>query len=85
MRLVDSPPTAAGNRVPAPIRLDDLLAATGGRLQAPTTVRSFRLAVVDSRKVVPGSLFVALPGSAPTATASCPTRRRRRGRGARRA
>ena len=50
------------NRVPAPIRLDDLLAATGGRLQAPTTVRSFRLAVVDSRKVVPGSLFVALPG-----------------------
>ena len=48
--------------MPAPIRIDDLLAATGGRLQAPTTVRSFRLAVVDSRKVVPGSLFVALPG-----------------------
>lgn len=62
MRLIDSPPKAAGNRVPAPIRIDDLLAATGGRLQAPTTVRSFRLAVVDSRKVVPGSLFVALPG-----------------------
>ncbi len=48
--------------MPAPIRIDDLLAATGGRLQAPTTVRSFRLAVVDSRNVAPGSLFVALPG-----------------------
>ena len=62
MRLIDSPPNAAGNRVPAPIRIDDLLAATGGRLQAPTTVRSFRLAVVDSRKAAPGTLFVALPG-----------------------
>lgn len=62
MRLVDSPPKAAGNRVPASIRIDDLLAATGGRLQAPTTVRSFRLAVVDSRRALPGSLFVALPG-----------------------
>jgi UDP-N-acetylmuramoyl-tripeptide--D-alanyl-D-alanine ligase len=48
--------------VPATIRIDDLLAATGGRLQAPTTVRSFRLAIVDSRRAVPGSLFVALPG-----------------------
>jgi UDP-N-acetylmuramoyl-tripeptide--D-alanyl-D-alanine ligase len=62
MRLVDSPPKAAGNRVPATIRIDDLLAATGGRLQAPTTVRSFRLAVVDSRNTQPGTLFVALPG-----------------------
>ncbi len=62
MRLVDSPPNAAGNRVPSPIRIDDLLAATGGRLQAPTTVRSFRLAVVDSRNAVPECLFVALPG-----------------------
>lgn len=62
MRLVDSRPKAAGNRVPAPIRIDDLLAATGGRLLAPTTVRSFRLAVVDSRRVVPGCLFVALRG-----------------------
>jgi UDP-N-acetylmuramoyl-tripeptide--D-alanyl-D-alanine ligase len=62
MRLVDSPPKAAGNRVPAPISIDDLLAATGGRLQAPTSVRSFRLAVVDSRRVTPESLFVALPG-----------------------
>jgi UDP-N-acetylmuramoyl-tripeptide--D-alanyl-D-alanine ligase len=48
--------------VPATIRIDDLLAATGGRLQAPTTVRSFRLAVVDSRRAHPGCLFVALPG-----------------------
>jgi len=62
MRLVDSPPKAAENRVPAPIRIDDLLAATGGRLQAKTSVRSFRLAVVDSRRVVSGSLFVALRG-----------------------
>jgi UDP-N-acetylmuramoyl-tripeptide--D-alanyl-D-alanine ligase len=48
--------------VDSSIRIDDLLAATGGRLQAPTTVRSFRLAVVDSRRVIPGCLFVALPG-----------------------
>ncbi|MGH2463094.1 MAG: UDP-N-acetylmuramoyl-tripeptide--D-alanyl-D-alanine ligase [Candidatus Limnocylindria bacterium] len=48
--------------MPPPIRIDDLLAATGGRLLAPTTVRSFRLAVVDSRRVVPGCLFVALRG-----------------------
>ncbi|MGH2488004.1 MAG: UDP-N-acetylmuramoyl-tripeptide--D-alanyl-D-alanine ligase, partial [Candidatus Limnocylindria bacterium] len=48
--------------MPAPIRIDDLLTATGGRLLAPTTVRSFRLAVVDSRRVVPGCLFVALRG-----------------------
>jgi UDP-N-acetylmuramoyl-tripeptide--D-alanyl-D-alanine ligase len=62
MRLVDSPPKAGGDRVPATIRIDDLLAATGGRLQAPTTVRSFRLAVVDSRRAQPDCLFVALPG-----------------------
>jgi UDP-N-acetylmuramoyl-tripeptide--D-alanyl-D-alanine ligase len=62
MRLVDSRPKAAGSRVPAPIRIDDLLAATGGRLLAPTLVRSFRLAVVDSRRVVPGCLFVAMRG-----------------------
>jgi len=62
MRLVDSRPKAAGNRVPAPIRIDDLLAATGGRLLASSSVRSFRLAVVDSRRVVPGCLFVALRG-----------------------
>ena len=48
--------------MPPPIRIDDLLAATGGRLLAPTTVRSFRLAVVDSRRAVPGCLFVALRG-----------------------
>jgi UDP-N-acetylmuramoyl-tripeptide--D-alanyl-D-alanine ligase len=48
--------------VPGRIRIDDLLAATGGRLQAPTTVRSFSLAVVDSRRSQPDCLFVALPG-----------------------
>jgi len=62
MRLIDSPPKAAGHRVPAPIRIADLLAATGGRLLAPTSVPSFRLAAVDSRRVVPGCLFVALRG-----------------------
>jgi UDP-N-acetylmuramoyl-tripeptide--D-alanyl-D-alanine ligase len=49
--------------VPAPIRIDDLLAATGGRLAGPTSVRSFRLAAVDSRRVIPGCLFVALAGA----------------------
>ncbi len=62
MRLIDSPPNAAGNRVPAPIRIADLLSATGGRLLAPTSVRSFRLAAIDSRRVTPGCLFVALKG-----------------------
>jgi UDP-N-acetylmuramoyl-tripeptide--D-alanyl-D-alanine ligase len=48
--------------VPPTIRLDDLLAATGGRLLGPTTVTSFSTAAVDSRRVVPGALFVALRG-----------------------
>jgi len=48
--------------VPPTIRLDDLLAATGGRLLGPTTVTSFSTAAVDSRRVVPGACFVALRG-----------------------
>jgi UDP-N-acetylmuramoyl-tripeptide--D-alanyl-D-alanine ligase len=48
--------------VPPSIRVDDLLAATGGRLLGPTTVTSFSTAAVDSRHVVPGSCFVALRG-----------------------
>jgi UDP-N-acetylmuramoyl-tripeptide--D-alanyl-D-alanine ligase len=48
--------------VPPTIRLDDLLAATGGRLLGPTTVTSFSIAAVDSRQVVPGACFVALRG-----------------------
>jgi UDP-N-acetylmuramoyl-tripeptide--D-alanyl-D-alanine ligase len=48
--------------VPPSIRLDDLLAATRGRLLGPTTVTSFSGAVVDSRRVTPRSCFVALRG-----------------------
>ncbi|HEX6474014.1 MAG TPA: UDP-N-acetylmuramoyl-tripeptide--D-alanyl-D-alanine ligase [Candidatus Limnocylindria bacterium] len=44
------------------ISLDDLVAATGGRLLGPTTVTTFTTAAVDSRHVTPGSLFVALRG-----------------------
>ncbi len=62
MRLLDSAAASSGNRVPPSIRLDDLLAATGGHLLAPTTVTSFSTAAVDSRHVVPGCLFVALRG-----------------------
>jgi UDP-N-acetylmuramoyl-tripeptide--D-alanyl-D-alanine ligase len=48
--------------VPPPIALDDLLAATAGRLLGPTTVTSFSGAAVDSRNVTPGCCFVALRG-----------------------
>jgi UDP-N-acetylmuramoyl-tripeptide--D-alanyl-D-alanine ligase len=48
--------------VPPSIGLDDLVAATGGRLLRPTTVTSFTTAAVDSRHATPGSLFVALRG-----------------------
>lgn len=62
MRLLDSPALTAGNRVPPPIRLEELLAVTGGRLLGPTAVDAFAGASVDSRRVLPGSLFVALLG-----------------------
>jgi UDP-N-acetylmuramoyl-tripeptide--D-alanyl-D-alanine ligase len=42
--------------------VDDLVAATGGRLIGPTSVTSFSTAAVDSRHVVPGCCFVALRG-----------------------
>jgi UDP-N-acetylmuramoyl-tripeptide--D-alanyl-D-alanine ligase len=48
--------------VPPSIRLEDLLAATGARLLGPTSVTSFSTAAVDSRNVIPGCCFVALPG-----------------------
>jgi len=48
--------------VPPSIRIEDLLAVTNGRLVAPTAIRGFAGASVDSRRIVPGSLFVALPG-----------------------
>ena len=62
MRLLDSIEPVAGSRVPPSIRLDDLLAATGGHLLGPTTVISFSTAAVDSRHATPGCCFVALPG-----------------------
>ena len=48
--------------MPPPIRIEDLVAVTGGRLLAPTTTESFAGASVDSRRISPGSLFVALHG-----------------------
>jgi UDP-N-acetylmuramoyl-tripeptide--D-alanyl-D-alanine ligase len=49
--------------LPPSIRLDDLLAATGGHLLGPTTVTSFTTAAVHSRHVTPGCCFVALRGA----------------------
>ncbi|HSI99877.1 MAG TPA: UDP-N-acetylmuramoyl-tripeptide--D-alanyl-D-alanine ligase, partial [Patescibacteria group bacterium] len=48
--------------VPPTIRLDELLAAVGGQLSGSTSVTTFSDATVDSRRVPPGSLFVALRG-----------------------
>jgi UDP-N-acetylmuramoyl-tripeptide--D-alanyl-D-alanine ligase len=48
--------------VPPSIALDDLLAATGGRLLRPTGVTSFSGAAVDSRRVEAGNCFVAMRG-----------------------
>ena len=49
-------------RVPATIRIDELLAAVGGRLDRPTSIRAVDGASVDSRRVSPGSVYVALRG-----------------------
>ena len=62
MRLVDSIEASPGSRVPPSIRIDDLLAVTGGRLLGATRVTSFASAAVDSRNVTPGCCFVALRG-----------------------
>jgi UDP-N-acetylmuramoyl-tripeptide--D-alanyl-D-alanine ligase len=48
--------------VPPSIRLEDLLAATAGRLLQATSVTSFASVAVDSRHVLPGCCFVALRG-----------------------
>ncbi|MGH2401649.1 MAG: UDP-N-acetylmuramoyl-tripeptide--D-alanyl-D-alanine ligase, partial [Candidatus Limnocylindria bacterium] len=48
--------------MPPTIRLDDLLAVTGGRLARPTSVTSIAGASVDSRRTKPGSCYVALHG-----------------------
>ena len=62
MRLLDSADASAGSSVPPSIQLEDLLAATGGRLIGTTRVTSFASAAVDSRHVIPGCCFVALRG-----------------------
>jgi UDP-N-acetylmuramoyl-tripeptide--D-alanyl-D-alanine ligase len=62
MRLLDSPRFRSVVRVPPTIGVEELVSATGGRLLHPTSIGSFAGASVDSRRVTPGSLFVALPG-----------------------
>jgi len=62
MRLVDSPVVRSVVRVPPTIRLDDLLVATNGRLERPTSVTTVIGASVDSRRVTPHSCYVALRG-----------------------
>ena len=49
-------------RVPSTIRIDELLAAVGGRLDRPTSIRAIEGASVDSRRVTPNSIYVALQG-----------------------
>jgi UDP-N-acetylmuramoyl-tripeptide--D-alanyl-D-alanine ligase len=62
MTLVDSPERPSMVRVPPSISIDDVLAATRGRLLEPTAVTEVRGAGVDSRLVTQGSCFVALRG-----------------------
>ena len=62
MTLIDSAVVRSVVRVPPTIRLDELLSAVGGRLQRPTTVSGITGASVDSRRVSPGSCYVALVG-----------------------
>ena len=62
---VEGPPPSAGAQPRAPdapaLTADDLRRLTGGRLLRESR-RPIRGAAVDSRLVVPGQLFVALPG-----------------------
>jgi UDP-N-acetylmuramoyl-tripeptide--D-alanyl-D-alanine ligase len=64
MTLLDSNDVRSGVRVPPTIRLEDLVAATGGRLHGPAPAASFSItgASVDSRRTTPGSVYVALRG-----------------------
>lgn len=56
------PPSPAPGVPPAPaLTADDLVRLTGGRLLARSE-RPIRGAAVDSRRVAPGQVFVALPG-----------------------
>jgi UDP-N-acetylmuramoyl-tripeptide--D-alanyl-D-alanine ligase len=63
MTLLDSTVVRSVVRVPPTIRIDDLLAATGGRLERPTSVTSVSGASVDSRRVTPNSCYIALHGA----------------------
>jgi UDP-N-acetylmuramoyl-tripeptide--D-alanyl-D-alanine ligase len=58
---VDPSPLAPLEAAAPALTADDLLRLTGGRLLARSS-RPIRGAAVDSRLVVPGQLFVALPG-----------------------
>ena len=62
MRLTPSAEPAAGSGPVASIQIEQLLAVTGGRLVGETGATAFAGATVDSRRVTPGCLFVALPG-----------------------
>ena len=62
MTLVDSARVRSVVRVPPTIRLEELLAAVGGRLQGPGSPLTITGASVDSRRVTPGSIYVALRG-----------------------
>src|SRR6187402_1114977 len=63
MRLLDSPLVRHAQGEASTIRLDDLLAAVGGRLiGSGDSAVSISGASVDSRHVTPGSIFVALRG-----------------------
>jgi UDP-N-acetylmuramoyl-tripeptide--D-alanyl-D-alanine ligase len=58
--VTDVDPSTAESTAPA-LTADDLVRLTGGRLEARSE-RPIRGGAVDSRLVVPGNLFVALPG-----------------------
>ena len=60
--VTDPAPPGRRGGVPDPgLTVDDLVRATGGRPLTPSS-RAVLGAAVDSRLVVPGALFVALPG-----------------------
>ena len=61
MTLLDSPVVRSVVPVPA-IDIDEALPVIDGRLQGPTSIAAFSGASVDSRRVAPGSLYVALRG-----------------------
>jgi UDP-N-acetylmuramoyl-tripeptide--D-alanyl-D-alanine ligase len=64
MTTLDSTEVRSGVRVPPTIRVEEVLVATGGRLLGAVSGASSSItgASVDSRRVTPGSIFVALRG-----------------------